>query len=109
MIKLKIRSKGFGPAHDVGFWETLAPTAEAAGVKIAVAVANEKYCLFRHLDINQVIVQSHSDEGVYMTLSFGCGGTSGVIVLLPLTVYRLQEAGRQWSLRLSGVFRQRIE
>ena len=38
----------------------------------------------------------------------GCGDMSGEVVLLQRAVYGLRQAGRQWSLRLSGVLLQKI-
>ncbi|CAN0476485.1 unnamed protein product [Ascophyllum nodosum] len=43
-----------------------------------------------------------------MRLPAGCGDMSGEVVLLQRAVYGLRQAGRQWSLRLSRVLRQKI-
>ena len=101
MIKPKSRmvARGFGQIHNVDFSETFAPTPSTASVKIAVGVANEKGWLLRHL---------HLDKAVYMRLPAGCGDMSGEVVLLQRAVYGLRQAGRQWSLRLSRVLRQKL-
>ena len=108
VIKPKSRmvARGFGQIHNVDFSETFAPTPSTASVKIAVAVANEKGWLLRHLDVKQAFIQAHLDEAVYMRLPAGCGDTSGEVVLLQRAVYGLRQAGRQWSLRLSRVLLQ---
>ena len=72
-------------------------------MKIAVAVANDKGWLLRHLDVKQAFIQAHLDEAVYMRLPAGCGDMSGEVVLLQCAVYGLRQAGRQWGLRLSRV------
>ena len=77
-------------------------------MKIATAVANEKGWLLRHLDVNQVFIQVHLDEAVYMRLLADCTDMSGGVVLLQRAVYGLRQAGLQWSLRLSRVFLQKI-
>ena len=59
-----------------------APTSSAASVKIAVAVANEKGWLLRHLDVKQAFIQAYLDEAVYMRLPAGCGDMGGKVVLL---------------------------
>ena len=104
--KSRIVARGFGQIHNVDVSETFAPTPLAASVKIAVAVANEKGWLLRHLDVNQAFIQAHLDEAVYMRLPAGCGDISGEVVLLQRAVYGLRQAGRQWSLRLSRVLLQ---
>ena len=76
-------------------------------MKIAVAVANVKGWLLRHLDIKQAFIQAHLDEAVYTRLSAGCGDMSCEAVLLQRAMYGLRQAGRQWSLRLSRVLLQK--
>ena len=58
-------------------------------MKIAVAVANEKDWLLRHLDVKQAFIQMHLDEAVYMKLPADCGDMSGEVVLLQRAVYGL--------------------
>ena len=110
MIKSKSRmvARGFGHIHNVDFSETFAPTLSTARVKIAVAVANEKSWLLRHLDVKQAFTQAHLDEVVYMRLPAGCGDMSGEVVLLQRAAYGLLRAGRQSSLRLSRVLLHKI-
>ena len=64
--------------------------------------------MLRHLDVKQAFIQAHLDEVVYMGLPAGCGDMSGEVVLLQRAVYRLRQAGRQWSFRLSKVLLQKI-
>ena len=53
VIKPKSRmvAKVFIQIHNVDFSGTFAPTSATASVKTAVAVANEKDWLLRHLDV----------------------------------------------------------
>ena len=83
VIKPKSRmvTRGYDQIHNVYFSETFAPTPSAASVKIAVAVANEKGWLLRHLDVKQTFIQAYLDEAVYMRLSAGCGDMSNEVVL----------------------------
>ena len=85
----------FGQIHNVDFSETFAPTPSAASVKIAVAVANGKGWLLRHLDVKQTFIKAHLDEAVYMRLPAGWGDMSGEVILLQRAVYGLRQAGRQ--------------
>ena len=104
--KSRMVARAFDQIHNVDASETFAPTPSAASVKIAVAVANEKGWLLRHLDVKQAFIQANLDEAVYMRLPTGCGHMSGEVVLLQRAVYGLRQAGRQWSLRLSRVLLQ---
>ena len=100
-------ARGFGQILNVVFSETFAPTPSAASVNIAVAVANEKDCLLRHLDIKQAFIRAHLDEAVYMRLPAGCRDVSGEVASLQRAVYGLRQAGTQWGLRLSRVLQQK--
>ena len=104
--KSRIVARGFGQIHNVDVSETFAPTQSTASVKVAVAVANEKGWLLRHLDVKQAFIQAHLDEAVYMRLPADCGDMSGEVVLLQRAVYGLRQAGLQWSLRRSRVLLQ---
>ena len=93
--KSRIAAKGFDQIHNVGVSEMFAPTPSAASVKIAVAVANEKGWLLRHLDVKQAFIQAHVDEAVYMRLPAGCGDMSDEVVLPQRAVFGLRQAGRK--------------
>ena len=88
MIKPKsgIVARGFDQIHSVDFSETFTPSLLAASVKIAVALANERGWLLRHLDVRHVFIQARLDEAVYMRLPAGCGDMSGDVVLLQRAV-----------------------
>ena len=57
--------------------------------------------------MKQAFIQGHLGEDIYMRLPAGGGEMSGEVVLLQRAVYGLRQAGRQWSLRLSGVILQK--
>ena len=110
VIKTKSRmvARGCGQIHNVDFSETFALTPSARSVKIAVAVANEKSWLLRHLDVKQALIQARLDKAVYMRFPLVCGDMSGEVVMLQRAVCELRQAGRQWSLRLSRVLLPKI-
>ena len=60
------------------------------------------------LGIKQAFIRVHLDEAVYMRLPACCGGMRGEVVLLQRAVYRLRQACRQVTLRLSRVLLQKI-
>ena len=75
-------ARSFGRIHNLDLSEAFASTPSAADVKIAVAVANEKCWLLRHLDMKQAFIQPPLDEAVYMRLPADCGDMSGDDVVL---------------------------
>ena len=89
--------------HTADFMETYSPTPEALCVKTVVAAAVEREWELRQLDVKQAFIQADLDYDVHMKLPDGCGDKSGEIVKLNKAVHGLQQAGRQWSLRLTQV------
>ncbi|CAM9820731.1 unnamed protein product, partial [Ascophyllum nodosum] len=69
--KSRMAARGFNQIHDVDFSETFAPTPSAARAKIAVAIANEKDWLLRHLDMKQAFIEARLDEAEYLRLPAG--------------------------------------
>ena len=51
--KSRMVARRFGQIYNVNVSKTFSPTPSAAKVKIAVAIANGKGWLLRHLDINR--------------------------------------------------------
>lgn len=72
------------------FLQTFALTPSAVSMKIAVAIAKEKYWLL----VNEVM---------NMRLPAGCGDMSSDIVLLQHLVNVLRQDGKEWNLRSSFV------
>ena len=78
--KARLVEKGFKQKHGVDYLETFSPTANAASIRLIVALAFDWELL--HLDIEQAFVQSELDHEVFMKLPQGCGSKSGKIVRL---------------------------
>ena len=62
--KSRMVARGLGQIHNVDFSKAFPSIPSDASVRIAVAVANEKGWLLRHLDVKQSFVQAHLDEAV---------------------------------------------
>ena len=84
MVKAKatLAAKGFKQKHGVDYFETFSPTANAASIRLIVALACKVDWELLHLDIEQAFVQSELDHEVFMKLPQGCGSMSGKIVRL---------------------------
>ena len=102
IVKAKARlvAKGFKQKHGVDYLETFSPTANAASIRLIVALACKFDWELLHLDIEQAFVQSELDHEVFMKLPQGCGSMSGKIVRLNKSLYGLRQASRTFNKRL---------
>ena len=82
------------------YLETFSPTANAASIRLIVALACKFDWELLHLDIEQAFVQSELDHEVFMKLPQGCGSMSGKIVRLNKSLYGLRQASRTFNKRL---------
>ena len=86
--------EGFKQKHGVNYLETFSPTANAASIRLIVALACKFGRELLHLDIEQAFVQSELDREVCMKLPQGCGSMSGKIGRLGKSLYGLRQASR---------------
>ncbi|CAB1099879.1 unnamed protein product [Ectocarpus sp. CCAP 1310/34] len=70
IVKAKARlvAKGFKQKHGVDYLETFSPTANAASIRLLVALACKYNLELLHFDIEQAFVQSELDHEVFMKL-----------------------------------------
>ena len=96
IVKAKARlvAKGFKQKHGVDYLETFSPTANAASIRLIVALVCKFDGELLHLDIEQAFVQSEWDREVSMKLPQGCGSMSGKIVRLNKSLHGLRQASR---------------
>jgi len=102
IVKAKARlvAKGFKQKHGVDYLETFSPTANAASIRLLVALACKCSLEFLHFDIEQVFVQSELDHEVFMKLPPGCELMSGKFVHVDKSLYGLRQACRTFHKRL---------
>ena len=82
------------------YLEIFSPTANAASIRLIVALACKIDWELLHLGIEQAFVQSELDHDVFMKLPQGCGSMSGKIVRLNKSLYGLRQASRTFNKRL---------
>ena len=102
IVKAKARlvAKGFKQKHGVDYLETFSPTANAASIRLIVALACKYDLELLHFDIEQAFVQSELDHEVFMKLPPGCGSMSGKVVRLGKSLYGLRQVSRTFNKRL---------
>ena len=98
--KARLEAKGFKQKYGVDYLETFSPTANAASMRLLVALACRYNLELLHWDIEQAFVQSELDHEVFMKLPPGCGSMSGKVVRLNKSLYGLKQASRTFYKRL---------
>lgn len=88
--------KGYSQIEGVDYFQTFAPTASPASIRLIGIIA----CLYdwdlRHFDVREASVQSDMDTEIYIRLPPGCGFMSGQVVKLNKSVYGLKQASTSW-------------
>ena len=82
------------------YLETSSPTANAASMRLLVALACKHNLELLHWDIEQAFVQSELDHEEFMKLPPGCGSMSGKVVRVNKSLYGLKQASRAFYKRL---------
>ncbi|CAB1106212.1 unnamed protein product [Ectocarpus sp. CCAP 1310/34] len=103
IVKAKGRlvAKGFKQKHGVDYLETFSPTANAASIRLLVALACKYDLEFLHFDIEQAFVQSEMDHEVFIKVPLGCESMTGKVVRLDKSLkYGLRQASRTFHKRL---------
>ena len=99
--KARLVAKGFKQKYGVDYLETFSPTANAASMRLLVALACKYNLELLHWDIEQAFVQSELDHEVFMKLPPGCGSMSGKVVRLNKSLYGLKQASRTFLQEIS--------
>ncbi|CAB1104266.1 unnamed protein product [Ectocarpus sp. CCAP 1310/34] len=101
IVKAKARlvAKGVKQKNCVDYLETFSPTANAASIRLLVALACKYDLEFLHFDIEQAFVQSELDHEVFTKLPPGCESMSGKVVRLDKSLDGLRQACRTFLKR----------
>ncbi|CAB1106721.1 unnamed protein product [Ectocarpus sp. CCAP 1310/34] len=91
---------GFKQKYCVDYLETFSPTANAASIRLLVALACKYDLEFLHFDIEQAFVQSELDHEVFVKLPPGCESMSGKVARLDKSLDGLRQACRTFLKRL---------
>ena len=84
----------------VDYSNTFAPTPAVSSIKVALAIVVQNDWSLYHFGVKQAFVQAKLDTDFYMKLPYGCGERTGKVVKLNRALYRIKQAGRQWSANL---------
>ncbi|CAB1104669.1 unnamed protein product [Ectocarpus sp. CCAP 1310/34] len=98
--KARFVAKGFKQKHGVDYLETFSPTANAASIRLLVALACKYNLELLHFDIDQAFVQSELDHEVFIKLPPDCESMSGKLVRLDKSLCGLRQASKTFQKRL---------
>ncbi|CAN0055908.1 unnamed protein product [Sphacelaria rigidula] len=100
--KACIVAMGYRHAKEVDQLETFTPTASVTPNRLMAGMADKLYWDLRHLDVDQIFVQSELNIDIYLRLPPGCGSVCGKVVRINKALYGSKQGGRAWYQLLSS-------
>jgi Reverse transcriptase (RNA-dependent DNA polymerase) len=89
----------------IDFYDTCAPVADFAVVRIMFVIACYQNWLIHQLDMKCAFLNGRIDEYIYMRMP-DCSGLAGELVCkLKRSIYGLRQAPRAWNMRLTQTLR----
>ena len=92
--KASLVAKDYSQVEGVDYFDTFAPTASTTSNRIVAAMACKLDWDMRHLDLDQVFIQSKLDTEIFSRLPPVCGRLSGKVVRLNKALYGLKQIDR---------------
>lgn len=102
-FKARLVAKGFSQKSGVDYFETFAPVAKMATVRIFFALAAKHRLNLRHLDVKNAFLQGDLEEEIYMEqpAHFLVAGQESKVCRLLRPIYGLKQSPRCWNKKLS--------
>jgi hypothetical protein len=101
--KARICVDGSKQKHGIDFTETFSPVANAATIRLVIAIATHQRMLLRQFDIKLAFCAAKIDRPVYMRAPAGSGEPRTSIWKLLLSLYGLKQAPRLFNAKLHSV------
>ena len=89
----RLVAKGYSQVEGVDYFDYFSLTASTTSNRLVAAMACKLDWDLRHLDIDQVFIQSELDTEIFLILPPGCGRLSGKVVRLNKSLYGLRQIG----------------
>ena len=99
--KARYVAKGFLQEYGVNYYDTWAPTAHFATVRLLFARAAIEDLEVRHIDIKCAFLNGDLEEDVYLEQPPHLTDGTNRVWKLKKAIYGLKQAGRQWHHKLS--------
>jgi Reverse transcriptase (RNA-dependent DNA polymerase) len=85
----------------IDFYDTYAPVADFAVVRIMFVIACDQKWLIHQLDVKCAFLNDRIDEDIHMRMPDGYGPAGGLVCKLKRSIYGLRQASRAWKKRLT--------
>jgi hypothetical protein len=85
----------------IEFYDTYAPVADYAVVRIMFVIACDQKWLIHQLDVKCTFLNGRIDQDIYMRMPDGYVPAGGLVCKLKKSIYGLRQAPRAWSKRLT--------
>ena len=101
-FKARLVACGYGQVYNEDYFETYAPVARTASIRIFMAVCARHKLKIYQFDVPSAYVQSRLDEEVYMAPPPGVPTPPNHVCRLHMAIYGLKQAGRCWNAEIDG-------
>ena len=104
-FKCRLCARGFLQKHGVDYSATFSPVAQAATIKLLLAIAAEKRMHLRQADVSTAFLYGDlpKSETVYMECPPGIDHKKGQVICLQRCIYGLRQVSRRWFDKLRGI------
>lgn len=104
-FKCRLCARGFLQKHGVDYSATFSPVAQAATIKLLLAIAAEKRMHLRQADVSTAFLYGDlpKTETVYMECPPGIEHEKGQVICLLRCIYGLKQASRRFFDKLKGI------
>jgi hypothetical protein len=99
--KARLVLLGYLQRSHIDFYDTYAPVADFAVVRIMVVLACDQKWFIHQLDVKCALLNGRIDEDIYMRMPAGYGPAGGLVCKLKRSIYGLRQAPRAWNKRLT--------
>ena len=101
-FKCRQCARGFLQKYGVDYSKTFSPVAQAASIKLVLAIAAEKGMHLRQADVSTAFLYGDlpKNETVYMQCPAGIEHKEGQVMCLNRCIYGLKQANRRWFEKL---------
>lgn len=104
-FKARLVAKGFTQKEGVDYFDTYAPVARIATIRVLIAMASIYKLVIHQMDVKTVFLNGELDEEVYMKQleDFIVKGQEHKVRKLVKSLYGLKQAPKQWHQKFDQV------
>jgi len=103
--KVRLVAKGFTQKHGIDYFDTYAPVARIATIRLLIAIAAIHKLVIHQMDVKTAFLNGELDEEIYMEQpeGFVMPGQEKKVCRLRKSLYGLKQAPKQWHQKFDQV------